>query len=96
MILQTEPHDDADEILQVTIAEEQLGMHRTKPWPVFSDYSRTRLQGLIEVGECLVNNQIAKPHRAKWKWAMWSCCRCRHWVVKADPQPENIPLTPAI
>lgn len=92
MILQTEPHDDADEILQVTIAEEQLGMRLDKAVAsLFPDYSRTRLQGLIEVGECLVNNQICKTASRKMEMGDVVMLSLPP-LVDADPQPENIPL----
>jgi 23S rRNA pseudouridine1911/1915/1917 synthase len=87
-----ENNDDATDTLQVTMVEEQLGMRLDKAVAsVFPDYSRTRLQGLIDNGECLVNGQICKTPSRKIEM---------HDVVilslppleDANPEPENIPL----
>ena len=85
-------HEEATDILRVTMAEEQIGMRLDKAIAgLFPDYSRTRLQGLIDNGECLVNNQICKTPSRKMDMNDVVILSLPP-LVDADPQPENIPL----
>lgn len=88
-----EHHDDATaDTLQVTMYEDQLGMRLDRAVAsLFPDYSRTRLQGLIDAGECLVNNQICKTPSRKMEMGDVVILSLPP-LVDADPQPENIPL----
>lgn len=90
MIDQT--HDDHIETLTVTMVEEQLGMRLDKAVAtLFPDYSRTRLQGLIDDGECLLNGQVCKTASRKMEMGDVVVLSLPP-LVDADPQPENIPL----
>jgi len=85
-------HDDTLETLTVTMVEEQLGMRLDKAVAsLFPDYSRTRLQGLIDSGECLLNGQICKTPSRKMEMGDVVILSLPP-LVDADPQPENIPL----
>lgn len=91
-MLPNEFSDDAVDTLQVTMAEEQLGVRLDRAVAsLFPDYSRTRLQGLIDAGECLVNNQICKTPSRKMEMGDVVILSLPP-LVDADPQPENIPL----
>ncbi|MBL8640491.1 MAG: RluA family pseudouridine synthase [Alphaproteobacteria bacterium] len=84
--------DDARDILSVTIAEEQLGLRLDKAVAMlFPDYSRTRLQALIDSGECLVNHQVCKTSSRKMEMGDQVILSLPP-LLDADPQPENIPL----
>lgn len=88
----SEHQDDAVDTLQVTMVEEQLGMRLDRAVAsLFPDYSRTRLQGLIDAGECLVNNQVCKTPSRKMEMGDVVILSLPP-LVDADPQPENIPL----
>lgn len=88
----SEHQDDAVDTLQVTMVEEQLGMRLDRAVAsLFPNYSRTRLQGLIDAGECLVNNQVCKTPSRKMEMGDVVILSLPP-LVDADPQPENIPL----
>src|SRR3989338_3769526 len=88
----SEHQDDAVDTLQVTMVEEQLGMRLDRAVAsLFPNYSRTRLQGLIDAGECLVNNQVCKTPSRKMEMGDVVILSLQP-LVDADPQPENIPL----
>ncbi len=84
--------DEASDILRVTMVEEQLGMRLDKAVAsLFPDYSRTRLQGLIDNGECLLNGQICKTPSRKMEMGDIVVLSLPP-LEDANPEPENIPL----
>jgi 23S rRNA pseudouridine1911/1915/1917 synthase len=83
---------DAADILRVVMVEEQLGMRLDKAVAsLFPDYSRTRLQGLIDNGECLVNGQRCKTPSRKMEMNDVVVLSLPP-LEEANPEPENIPL----
>jgi 23S rRNA pseudouridine1911/1915/1917 synthase len=82
----------AADTLRVVMVEEQLGMRLDKAVAsVFPDYSRTRLQGLIDNGECLVNGQVCKTPSRKIEMEDVVVLSLPP-LEDANPEPENIPL----
>ena len=88
----TDQTDDVTDSLQVTMTEDQIGMRLDKAVAtLFPDYSRTRLQGLIDDGECLLNGQVWKTPSRKMEMGDVVVLSLPP-LVDADPKPENIPL----
>lgn len=85
-------NDDAADTLQVIMTEDEIGMRLDKAVAkLFPDYSRTRLQGLIEEGECLVNAKICKTPSRKIELNDIVLLSLPP-LVDANPEPENIPI----
>lgn len=84
--------DEVTDTITVTMGDGEVGERLDKAVAALCpDYSRTRLQNLIDAGECLVNGQVCKtPSRRVERGDVVILSIPQ--LVDADPQPENIPL----
>lgn len=88
----TENFDDTIDTLQVTVTEAQVGQRLDKTAAeLCPDYSRTRLQNLIDAGECLVNGQTCSTPSRKVELGDVITLSIPP-LEDATPTPENIPL----
>lgn len=86
------PPDDTLDTLQVTVSEAQEGQRLDKAIAqLCPDYSRTRLQGLIDDGECLLNGITCSTPSRKVEIGDIITLSIPP-LEDATPEPENIPL----
>lgn len=84
--------DESGDTLQVVITEAQVGLRLDKAVAeLCPDYSRTRLQNLIDEGECLLNGQTCSTPSRKVELGDIVILSLPP-LVDANPEPENIPL----
>jgi 23S rRNA pseudouridine1911/1915/1917 synthase len=85
-------NDDTQDTLVITIDEDHIGKRLDKALAdICPDYSRTRLQGLIDAGECLVNGQTCTTSSRKVEMHDTITLSLSP-LEDADPEAENIPL----
>lgn len=84
--------DDTIDTIQARVPEELEGLRLDRAVATLCpDYSRTRLQGLIDAGECLINGETCKTASRKVE-AGDVVTLSIPALVDALPEPENIPL----
>lgn len=84
--------EDVRDTLHATIGEAEEGMRLDKAVAVLlPDFSRTRLQGLIEGGECLIDGAPCLTPSRKVKNGEQIVLALPP-LEDAQPEPENIPL----
>ncbi len=84
--------DESGDTLRVVMTAGQEGLRLDKAVAqLCPDYSRTRLQNLIDDGECLVNGHPCSTPSRKVEVGDVVTLALPP-LVDADPQPENIPL----
>lgn len=84
--------DESPDALHVTVGPEQEGMRLDKAVAqLLPDFSRTRLQNLIEAGECLVNGQVVSTPSRKVMPGEDIVIAIPP-LEDANPEPEDIPL----
>lgn len=85
-------HDEEPEIHSVTVGIEDQGGRFDKVLAILCpDFSRSRLQGLIDAGEVQVNGAACTIASRKMKKGDVVSFTLPE-TAEADPQPENIPL----
>lgn len=84
--------DDGLETLHIAIPDDYVGQRLDRTIAdLCPDYSRTRLQGLIDAGECLLNGQTCSTPSRKVESGDVVVISLPP-LVNAEPEPENIPL----
>jgi 23S rRNA pseudouridine1911/1915/1917 synthase len=87
-----ENFDEAIDTIQLVMTQAHEGMRLDKSIAeLCPDYSRTRLQTLIDNGECLVNGQTCKTPSRKIEIGDVIMISIPA-LVDANPEPENIPI----
>ena len=84
--------DDGLETLHIAIPDDYVGQRLDRTIAdLCPDYSRTRLQGLIDAGECLLNGRTCTTSSRKVEQGDVVTMSLPP-LVDALPEPENIPL----
>lgn len=89
---ETQDHDEGLEVLTLIVQPEQDGARLDKALVALNpQFSRSRLQGLIETGDVTLNDEVCVTASRKVKAGDRLMVSVPE-LVESDPQPENIPL----